>query len=163
MKLPVVTNVVIALAMAWVLGAVAPAVAAETGAHGHEGATLQALKLDAGRKWATDAPLRKGMTDIRNAVIADKEAIRAGKLGETRYDVLAKKIDDSVAYIVKNCKLPPEADANLHLIIAEIMQASDAIKGRDRQVSRRAGVEKVIAALEAYDKYFDHPGWQPLK
>ena len=136
--------------------------AGPAGHHEHEAAGLSALKLDAGRKWATDAPLRKGMMEIRNAIAADKETIHAGRMNAAKYDALAKKVDGHVAYIVENCKLPPEADAQLHLVLAEMTQGLDAVKGKDKKVNRRAGVEKIIASLAAYNRYFDHPGWKRL-
>ncbi len=43
------------------------ALAADTHAHGH-GAAPAKLQLDHGKKWATDAPLRRGMEAIREAV-----------------------------------------------------------------------------------------------
>ena len=149
----------VALAAALALGAF-NAAAADT--HAHEAGASKALKLNVGKKWQTDAPLRKGMEEIRSAVAADKAALHAGKMTPAAYDILAKKIDGQVAYMVKNCKLPPEADAQLHLVIADLMQASEAMKGKGGKVTRKAGVEKVVAALAAYAKHFDHPGWRPL-
>jgi hypothetical protein len=136
--------------------------AATAQVHQHEGATTQALELNAGKKWETDAPLRKGMSDIRNAIAGDKNAIHAGKLSDAQYDALAKKVDTQIAYIVQNCKLPPEADAQLHLVIAQIAEGSEAMKGRDKNATRRAGAEKVVAALNAYGRHFQHPGWPSL-
>lgn len=138
------------------------AVAAEPPGHRHETAGLATLKLDAGKKWGTDAPLRKGIEGIRTAIAADKAAIHAGKMSPAKYDALAGKVDGQVAFIVQNCKLSPEADAQLHLVIGEMMQGVDAIRGKDKKASRRAGVEKIVASLNAYDKHFDHPGWRGL-
>ena len=138
------------------------ALAAEPPGHRHETAGLATLKLDAGKKWGTDAPLRKGMEEIRTAIAADKETIHAGRMSPAKFDALAGKIDSQVAFIVQNCKLPPEADAQLHLVIGEMMQGVDAIRGKDRKASRRAGVEKIVASLDAYGRHFDHPGWRGL-
>lgn len=138
------------------------AYAAELASHEHHAAGLTALKLNAGKKWATDEPLRKGMEEIRNAIAADKETIHAGKMSAAKYDALAKKIDGQVVYAVQNCKLPSDADAQLHLILGEMTHGLDAAKGKDKKISRRAGVEKIIASLTAYDKHFDHPGWRAL-
>jgi hypothetical protein len=132
------------------------------GHHEHGAAGLTALKLNSGKKWGTDEPLRKGMAEIRNAVAADKETIHAGKMSAAKYDVLANKIDGQVAYVVQNCKRPPEADAQLHMILAEMAQGLDAARGKDKKVNRRAGVENIIASLGAYNKNFDHPGWRAL-
>jgi hypothetical protein len=149
--------------MALVLGSALPAAAAATAqVHQHEGAATQELKLDAGKKWETDAPLRKGMSEIRNAIVADKSAIHAGKLSDARYDALAKRVDAQVAYMIANCKLRPEADAQLHLVIAQIVEGSEAMKGKAKGATRRAGAEKIVAALNAYGNHFEHPGWTSL-
>jgi hypothetical protein len=150
-----------ALAAVFALGAGIPVFAAD--AHQHAAGEATKLTLDHGKKWATDEPLRKGMTEIRNAVAADEEAIHAGKMSAARYDALAKKIDGQLADVVQNCKLPPEADAQLHLVLAEVIQGQEAIKGQNQKLDRRAGVAKVIDALDAYNKHFDHPGWRGLK
>ena len=142
--------------------AVAGPASAAADVHSQESAGLRALKLNAGKKWETDAPLRKGMSEIRDAFARDKDAIHAGKMSAQRYAALAKTIDTQVAYMVANCKLPPEADAQLHLIIAELMQASSAMQGKDKKVPARAGAEKAAAAIAAYGRHFDHPGWKPL-
>ena len=152
-----VLNAVLAAALA--LGTITHAAAAD--AHGHDGSAIGALKLNAGKKWQTDAPLRKGMSEIRAAIGADKAAIETGKMTPDRYSALAKKIESQVAYMIENCKLTPDADAQLHLIIADLASGSDGMKGKDA-AARKAGAEKVIAALDAYGKYFDHPGWRPV-
>ncbi|MBS0338577.1 MAG: hypothetical protein JSS40_17600 [Proteobacteria bacterium] len=139
------------------------ALAAEPAGHHHEAAGLSTLKLNGGQKWATDAPLRKGMEDIRNAIADRKDAIHAGKLTPAKYAALADRIDAQVAYMVQNCKLAPEADAQLHAVIGEMMEGTEAARGKVRKVDRHAGVDKVVAALEAYNKHFDHPGWRGLE
>jgi hypothetical protein len=122
-----VLNAVLAAALA--LGTITHAAAAD--AHGHDGSAIGALKLNAGKKWQTDAPLRKGMSEIRAAIGADKAAIETGKMTPDRYSALAKKIESQVAYMIENCKLTPDADAQLHLIIADLASGSDGMKGKD--------------------------------
>lgn len=130
----------------------APAVAAEDHSHGHGAGGLSELTLDHGRKWQTDAPLRQGMDGIRAAL----DAVHAGKLG---YDGLAQAIDAQVAFMVANCKLAPEADAQLHLVLSEVVDGA----GRIVEPSQRAdGAARLVAALDAYGRHFDHPGWAPL-
>lgn len=163
MKPEIINLSTISLAIALSFGTAAPGAAAESGTHQHEGAAGQAIKLDAGKKWTIDAPMREGMTGIRDAIAADRQSVHAGKMSAAKYDALAQKIDNQVAYMVQNCKLPPEADANLHRVLAEIMEGSELIKGRDKKAGRRAGVEKVVVALDAYNRHFDHPGWRGLK
>ncbi|MEO8159014.1 MAG: hypothetical protein ABI648_14550 [Betaproteobacteria bacterium] len=139
----------------------ANAFSVEPAAHQHPAGTHQ-LTLDAGKKWATDQPLRKGMETIRNAVAAETKAIHAGKQTDAGYDALAGKVDAQVGYIVQNCKLKPEADAQLHVLIGEIMQGVDIMRGKDPLAKRAQGAEKIVTAFNTYPKYFDHPGWKPL-
>jgi hypothetical protein len=131
----------IALASALALGG--PVIAAEE--HHHEGTVGAKLVLNQGKKWQTDAPLRTGMANIRTALAS------GGK-----YAALAERVNAEVAYIVQNCKLPEDADAQLHLVIAELLAGADEMKGEHA----REGAERVVKALNAYGRFFDHPGWR---
>ena len=64
--------------------------------------------------------------------------------------------------MVKNCKLDENADAMLHLLLADIIAGADAMAGQDSSEARK-GAEKIAHALENYPTYFDHPGWRGLK
>jgi hypothetical protein len=129
--------------------------------HQHDGAAHE-LQLDQGKKWKTDVPLRRGMAGIRDAVASQHEAIHANQASAAQYQALGGEIDGQIAYIVENCKLSPEADAQLHAILADIVGGSDLMKGAD-QARRREGAVMVVAALSKYPQYFDHPGWRPLE
>lgn len=145
------------------LGLVATgASAAEHSAHQH-GADAAQLSLVNGKKWATDEPLRKGMGAIRTDMDASLHAIHEGKLTAARYNALANKISAEVAGMVAQCKLEPQADAQLHLVIADLLNGTEAMQGKAKKVSRQTGAVKVLGALEKYAAYFDHPNWQPIK
>jgi hypothetical protein len=162
MNISMLRSKVIAVSFALAFGSLAPAAAMAADVHSHGAGAVESLKLHAGKKWASDAPLRKGTTEIRNAIAANKDAIHAGKLTDAAYDALAAKIDAQVSYLVTNCKLPADADAQLHLVLAQVMQGTSAMKGKEKTMSRRAGVESIVQALEAYSRHFDHPGWKKL-
>ena len=162
MNISTLRSKVIAASLALAFGSLLPAGAQAAEAHGHGAGAVESLRLNSGKKWATDAPLRKGTIEIRNAIAANKDAIHAGKLTNAAYDALAAKIDAQVSYIVANCKLPADADAQLHLVLAQVMQGTSAMKGKEKAMSRRAGVEAIAQALDAYGKHFDHPGWKKL-
>lgn len=147
----------VALALCAPLSTARPA----TGQHGHD-AGPHALSLDNGKQWATDVPLRQGMTAIRDAVAADHRAIHGNTETAAQYQALAARIDAQVADIVKNCKLAPAADAQFHVILADLVAASEQMKSSDAE-KRRQGAVKVVGALGAYPRYFDHPGWRPLE
>jgi hypothetical protein len=136
-----------------------PAASQTAHEHQHAGAAVANLQLDAGHKWATDASLRSGMAAIRSAFDADHPAIHAGEETDAQYEALAARIESQVNDIVKNCKLPAAADANLHLVIADLLQGVSLMRGKDPARTRHDGAALVHGALIAYGKYFDDPGW----
>ena len=89
--------------------------------HGSGGAVAQ-LQLKDGQKWQTDASLRSSMASIRAAFDADHPAIHAAKQTDAQYAALATHIDQQVKSIVANCRLPADADANLHFVVADLLQ-----------------------------------------
>lgn len=127
--------------------------------HGSGAPAVANLELDAGRKWATDASLRAGMADIRAAFDADHPAIHAGQQTDAQYDALAGRIEAQVNTIVANCRLPPEADANLHYLIADLSQGVGLMRGQDPARTRHEGAALVHGALRAYGQFFDDPAW----
>ena len=146
------------------LGLSAGGHAADAHKHEHEhGAAPAKLELNQGRKWETDAPLRQGMTSIRGAMETALHGIHVHKYTAAQYGALAKKVNGEVSGIVANCKLEPKADAQLHIVIAEVLDGVEAMEGKQKKVRREAGAVKVVGALEKYGDHFDHPGWQPLR
>ena len=143
------------------LASALPAAAQTAHEHQHAGAAVANLELDAGHKWATDASLRSGMAAIRSAFDADHPAIHQGKETDAEYEALAARIESQVNDIVKNCKLPPAADANLHYVIADLLQGVSLMRGKDPARTRHDGAALVHGALNAYGTYFEDPGWQP--
>ena len=55
----------------------------------------------------------------------------------------------------------PEADANLHVVVAELANAADAMRSAT-PMSRIEGAQKAVNAVNLYGRYFDHPGWKPI-
>lgn len=146
------------LAIGLTVGAAAGALATET--HSHDGSETGAeLVLDNGAKWATDEPLRRGMADMRNEMATALPQIHRGDFTSAQYAELAAKVDGHIEYLVENCKLSPEADEQLHVVLVDIMDGAEAMKGADDQ---KQGAVKIIQALDVYPDYFDHPDWHPL-
>jgi hypothetical protein len=150
----------LAAVLAWVSSAM-PAVAQHQHGHEHQSgaAAVASIRLDSGRKWATDASLRSGMAAIRAAFDADHPAIHDGKQTDAQYEALAGRIESQVNFIVANCRLPPEADANLHYLVADLSQGVSLMRGQDPARTRHDGAALVHGALLAYGKYFDDPDW----
>lgn len=103
---------------------------------------------------ATDAPLRKRMADIRVAV-GMLEHAEHGHLDDAQVRNLAAGIERSIAGIVAECRLAPEADAALHGIIGRLGQGIAALKERPADTAPVAGIR---AALADYARMFDDPG-----
>lgn len=131
--------------------------------HGHDAAAPAKLALDHGKKWATDAPLRDGMTKIRTLVEPKIDAAHAGRITPAQYKQIASGVEAQVASIVANCKLAPDADAMLHLVIAELGQGADAMAGKDAKVRPLQGFGRTVTALNEYGRHFDHPGFAPIQ
>jgi hypothetical protein len=130
------------------------------GMHGAGSAVTQ-LQLKDGQKWQTDASLRQGMANIRAAFDTDHPAIHAGEQTDAQYTALATRIDEQVKSIVANCRLPADADANLHFVVADLLQGVSLMRGEDTARSRHDGAALVHGALNAYGRYFDDPEWKP--
>ena len=148
------------------LASAAPALAANNAAHDHShdhGGKPAALQLNAGKKWETDAPLRKAIGEIRQSMAASLDAIHNNRLPAKEYGALAHKVESAVGDMVANCKLGTQADEQLHIIIADLLAGAEQMTGKEKQSKPRDGAVKVIGALDKYGKYFDDAGYQPFK
>lgn len=132
--------------------------------HRHDhGTAPHKLERNAGKKWGTDAPLRQGMGNIRTAVSGTLPAAHSGKATPADYDALSQKVSAQVADIVRDCKLDAKADAQLHIVIGDLLSGVEIAEGRHKGKQRAAGVVKMAQALNAYGQYFEHPDWQAIK
>ena len=97
---------------------------------------------------ATDIPLREGMDGIRQ---------RAHGLHSPAVDTLdvAAAIEEHVAFIVDNCRLPAAADAALHVILAQVLNGVEQLRAGEAE----AAAATLEQALGDYGRHFDHPGW----
>jgi hypothetical protein len=127
--------------------------------HGDPDKAAASPTLNDGKPWPTDATLRTGMTVIRDQLQAAVKPIHAGTYSPGDYKALAERIDKEVGTIMSNCKLPPDADNQLHLVLTQIVAGTEQMK---KDGDRMAGAVKVIGGLQSYGKFFDHPDWKPL-
>lgn len=158
MNMPIPALLIAAiLGIATVGGAVAAAESHDS--HASHGAGHSELTLDHGRPWPTDGALRHGMTEIRTLMADALPQIHAGRFATTDYTRLAGGISDRIEHLAANCQLPPDADAQLHLVLARIIDGTERMKD-----ARKAqdGAVAIIGAMDSYGRYFSHPGWQPL-
>ncbi|MEE1653881.1 MULTISPECIES: hypothetical protein [Brachymonas] len=129
--------------------------------HGDHGAT-PAIQLNNGQKWASDAPLRQGMNAIHTSTQKMLQRAHSKQASAADYAAFDKQVNTQINYIIKNCKLEPKADAQLHGLIAQMMQGSEMTKGKQGNAKRADGVLSVAKALNTYGDYFSHPGWKKI-
>ena len=141
------------------LGATLPALAGNSHSHDGHGTASVSLKLNNGEKWQGDASMLKGMNGIRTAMAAQLKQIHENKLPTTGYNTLAGSLEKEIDYMVENCKLSPEVDEQLHVVLEQVIEVSGGMQAGD---DPRSGAVKIVQALNAYGKHFNHPGWAPL-
>jgi hypothetical protein len=134
--------------------AIAPVAAQD---HAHHATTANAQVSADGQRYATDAPLRKGMADIRVAVDALGHYER-GHMGVDQALAEVATIERSIGGIIANCKLAPQADAALHGIIGTLGQGIAALKADPRDM---AAIGHLREALQDYARLFDDAGATP--
>lgn len=127
--------------------------AVEPGAH----TDAVEIKLDNGKKWPTDAALRRGMSEIRLAVADALTPIHRNEFSPAVYEALAGRVQVQIDYIIANCRLPEQADHQLHMVLEQMLDGIAAMKTDAGQ-----GAGKLAQALDVYGAHFDHAGWQPL-
>ncbi|KGJ95555.1 hypothetical protein [Colwellia psychrerythraea] len=129
--------------------------------HDHNHASSrQNMHLDQGKKWSIDASLHIGMTQIKISIEENISEIHHKKFTDAQYKSLAGKVDAQLAYLFENCKLPKDADAQLHILLFDIMQASNKMQSSNNP---RSGAITIIKALQKYPHYFEDKDWQALK
>lgn len=158
------SKLVVALLSSLSLAAALPAVAvAATASHDHgQTAAPARLQLNQGKKWVSDAPLRQAMAVMRADLAGKLHAIHKGSLAKADYAALGKSIEGQIGNIVSQCKLEPQADAMLHIVIGELANAAEVMQGKATGEPAEAA-HHAAEALNSYGKYFTHPGWQPIK
>ena len=79
----------------------------ETHDHGH-GTASAALQLNVGKKWETDAPLRKAMGDIRQSMASSLHVIHQNKLSAMqlmRVAIFIQPVASSLNFLLVNLHL----------------------------------------------------------
>ena len=129
---------------------------ASHGAQAHDHGAAGALSLNGDKLWETDEALRRGMTEIRVASAMLAPAWAARQLSAAQAQQLAQAIKGSVATMIAQCQLAPAADANLHILLGQILAAASALESEPFSAQ---GLPAIEAALNEYGHYFQHPGW----
>ncbi|MFW5926751.1 MAG: hypothetical protein ACOCSR_01760 [Wenzhouxiangella sp.] len=115
------------------------------------------LKLDDGQRWPSDESLRRGMRTMREAFEDHHRAFEDGALDREGASRLADAVRESVDFMLANCELPPDADAELHKLLAAALGAAASLR-EDEDVD--VGLHRLHEILGTYPEYFDDPGWE---
>lgn len=104
-------------------------------------------------RYPADAALRTAMDRVRNAVGAFEHA-RHGHMGPEQVRALADHLDAQVARVFRECRLEPQADAAMHVILGVLMKGSRAMRETPDDFAPVAAMER---ALADYARMFDDP------
>jgi len=157
--MPLNKNLTLSTATACLILLTAIPAMAQDSAHQHKEHAAKELMLDEGKKWQSDAPLRQGMQSINDAVIDAVPAFHQNKLTKPDAKQLAEHINKQVQYLVQHCKLSPQADAVLHVIIADLLGGADELANQPLSMQ---GLPRIVGALQQYPKFFEQPKWRQI-
>ena len=124
--------------------------------HEHAAHVSDTRTVPATERFETDAPLRKGMGEVR-AALDDLRHHEMGHMPANMASVLAGDVAKAVEGIFAECKLAPEADAALHAILVPLLGAA---KRLEQDSSDLAAVAAMREAVSSYPQRFDDPQWQ---
>jgi hypothetical protein len=128
--------------------------------HDHDQHANASLTLDHGNKWQSDAPLRQGMKSINDTVMKNVDAFHHDKLTKSDAEKIARHINNQVTYLVTNCKLQPNADATLHVIIGELLTGASVL---EKEPQSMRGLPAIVKALQQYSEYFEDNDWNGVE
>lgn len=130
-------------------------------ASGHEAHHLppSGLMLNGEARWSTDTALRSAMNGIREAVVSTLHGAGERPMTAQQATALADTIQNQISYMIANCKLAPQADAVLHVLLGQLLEGAAALK---QNPADTAALQTIIEALKNYPVYFDHPDWKPV-
>ncbi len=153
------TLIVAIILVGFTFGSVGASLAAAGHEQDHGAGRSEKLQSEVGKRWATDAPLRRAMGSINQSVKQVLPAIHDDRLPSEQYGQLAENIRVQVAYMIDHCKLSAGADAQLHLIIRRLLAGADTMAGTTAQ---RDGALTVVGALGDYARYFIDDSFAPV-
>lgn len=110
------------------------------------------------QRWATDAPLRAGMRNLREAT-ETLNHYEMGHLDDVQRDNAVAKIDAAIQDMVAHCKLKPEADAALHGLLVRFISGANAARAGTFSKAELAPMQE---ALRQYPRMFDDHDWSEV-
>lgn len=134
----------------------APVLAQSTAQHDHAAHAGHAAPVQApAQRWATDAPLRAGMRELREATEL-LHHYQMGHLDDTQRDNAVVQIDAAIKDMIANCKLKPDADAALHGLLVKFIAGANAARAGKFGTAELTPMQE---ALAKYPQLFDDAGW----
>jgi hypothetical protein len=122
-------------------------------AHGvHDHSDKPVLTLNDGKKWETDATLRRGMARIAALVAPLAAKMEGERLDPIEAARVADDVRDEVNILISNCRLEPRADAALHVLIGDMLAGADILSQPEPSIE---GVRTISEALDLYPRYFE--------
>ena len=107
------------------------------------------------QRWATDAPLRAGMRNLREAT-ETLHHYEMGHLDDVQRDNAVDKIDAAIQDMIAHCTLKPDADAALHGLLATFIAGANAARAG---TFGKAELVPMQDALALYPQLFDDADW----
>ena len=123
--------------------------------HEHEHAATLSAPSEIAERFATDAPLREGMSRIHKAL----DALRHYEMGHMPESIAKQQVDDigsAIDYLFANCKLDAEADSALHAMLVPLLDGVQAFKTNPADTS---SVAAMCQAVADYPRRFVDPDW----
>ncbi len=151
-------HIAILTGLSLLLSASSFSVIAEQHQHHHKQQSAE-LVLNQGEKWRIDSSLHLGMSKIKQELQTNLKQIHHDKFTAKQYQTLALQLDQHLGFLFENCQLAPEADAQLHVLLARIIKGADKMK---HAADKKQGAVLVIQALQDYPRYFNDANWQAL-
>lgn len=123
--------------------------------HESHAATTSPIAIPA-QRYATDAPLREGMSRIHGAL----DELAHYEMGHMPQSMAVERVDTIKAAtdsIFANCKLAPEADAALHGMLVPLLNGIQAFQKDPADTST---IDAMRNAVADYPRVFDVPDWR---
>lgn len=120
--------------------------------HHHHHASEAADSAIPATPWAIDAALGQGM----RRVSAVRQSLAAGPTDPAKLKALGEELEAAVHGMFAECQLPPEPDAALHDLLAQVLDV------RNQLGEGHGGhhvLDKLDGALRGYVERFDDPGF----
>lgn len=144
-----------------VAGALAPTLPAGAQEHHHHATAAPAGTANV--EFTADATLSREMAAIRTGLATHLAQDGDGQGDVSANAALGRNLEARIGTIIRECRLPQDADAVLHGYLARMLIAAGTLQRADATASARHSA--VQAAVRAYDDYgarFTDPAWKAL-